>query len=224
MLSESASLDDAPRPSAIRAAKPIPRVASGASTGSALASEADDETSSSGLSNGSGTSVSSVASRKRTDSRTMACLVVVVLACRKVFNRIHRLALVTYLKVQLRAIGVRSAQFGDFLAPFDLLLLLHDDLAVVRVSSDELVGMADDHEVAVAPYRAADVNDLAISRRQYRGPFVAGDVDALVAGTVKALDDLAGRRPLPLQTAVGRPGRLNRLGRRSRSYRRRRRC
>src|SRR5207342_2003970 len=80
---------------------------------------------------------------------------------RQVAQRIDRLALPADLKMQFHAVRIAATELGDALTALDRLPLLHDDLAIVRIGTDELFAVFDDDEVAVTAKCAADIDDLA---------------------------------------------------------------
>ena len=86
----------------------------------------------------------------------------------------------------------------DLAAPH-LLAALDLQLAVVGIGRDPAVGVADQHEIAVALQLVAGIDDGAVLGRLHRAPFGHGKVDAVVALAVRLLaeagDDAAAHRP-----------------------------
>ena len=119
-----------------------------------------------------------------------------------------RLALAQF-EMQLRRGDVAGlAGLGDHLAALDRVAALDVEFAVVGVGGDEAVGVADQHEIAVALERAAGIGDLAVFRRAHRGALGQRDVDAVVAAGLEALDDAAARRPAELAVLGALPSPL----------------
>src|ERR1700733_3180001 len=98
--------------------------------------------------------------------------------------------------MQLRRTDVAGLSgLADHLTALDHLAALDVELAVVGVSRDEAVGMADQDQVAVTLELAARVGDRAVFGGPDRGAFGNGDVDAVVAAGLEALNDAAARGP-----------------------------
>src|SRR5437588_6279086 len=85
---------------------------------------------------------------------------------RKEFRGIDGLALATNLEMQLDLVGVGVAHLGDLLPLADLLSLLDQDLAVVRVRRKVGVVVLDDDELAVAAQPRSCIDDATGGARQ----------------------------------------------------------
>src|SRR5207302_289650 len=72
------------------------------------------------------------------------------------------------LEMQLRALRVGAADLGDLLAAHHALLLLHQDVLVVRVDRDEAVVVLDNDQLAQARDAGAAIGDTAGGRRDHR--------------------------------------------------------
>ena len=114
---------------------------------------------------------------------------------------IDRRRTLAQLEVQLRRRDVAGlAGFGDDLAALDRIAALDVEFAIVGVSGDEAVGMADQHEIAIALELAAGIGDDA----------GLGGLDRGALGTamlmpslppLEALNDASARRPAEFRVA-----------------------
>ena len=71
--------------------------------------------------------------------------------------------------MQLGRVGVGIAELGDLLAARHLLVLLHEDLAVVGVDAVEVVVVLDDDQLAVAADPGPDVDHPPRGGSHHRG-------------------------------------------------------
>src|SRR6185295_18422016 len=107
----------------------------------------------------------------------------------QVAHRIDRGRALAYLEVQLRPVRVGRAELCDLLASRHALLLLHQDVPVVRIDRDEAVVVLDYHQLAEAWDAVADICDAARRGRHHRIAELAVDVDALGARLGEPRDD-----------------------------------
>src|SRR5947209_8544313 len=107
--------------------------------------------------------------------------------------------------MQLRGGNVAGlAGLRDHLAAMHRIAALDVKLAIVGVGRHVTIGVADQHEIAIALQRAAGIGDLAVLGGAHRGAFGQRDIDAVVAAGLKTLDDAAARRPAELAVRLGR--------------------
>ena len=117
---------------------------------------------------------------------------------------VDRLASPADLEVEHRLIGIRHAQLGNLLAPFDCLALLDEDAPVVGVGGDEVIWMLHDDQVPVSPKAIATVDHTPLLGRKDRLTLCPGNRNALAATLCESRDDLTICRPSPAQVGERR--------------------
>src|SRR6185312_3081740 len=109
------------------------------------------------------------------------------------------------LEMQLRALGIRAAEFVVLRAGRHRLLFLHQDVAVVRIDGDEAVVVLEDDQLAHARDAAADVGDMPGRGGDDRVARFSVDVDALRRGSANSASTLPFTGQMNWLVAFGAP-------------------
>src|SRR5690606_27495690 len=99
----------------------------------------------------------------------------------QVARRIDRGRALADLEMELRLIDAAGLPHGpDNLTRLDRLILGHVDLPEMGIGGDEVVGVPNQHEIAVAAQLVAGIGDGAARCRPDRRAARGGDVDPLI--------------------------------------------
>lgn len=124
----------------------------------------------------------------------------------KVTSRIYRFSIAANLEVQTGPLIAIMTDFGDALSARDVLIIAHQQSAIMRVGTEKFIVVFDDHQVAITLEPIAAIHDATRRGGLNRLTFAAADVHAHDQTVLFAQRHRPLRRPTPLD--VNLRGRL----------------